>query len=195
MQSDLLLHSLREQVAESDTRLLELERKLKEFCCARDKDVESFIHDKAIRYERSGLSRTYYCTTRRTVCGVDRTDVVAYFSIAITSIDFSDVSRSCRARVLGGTPGRTSRDHFGGLLIAQLARDDKFDNEVISGAELIEICEGVIESGRNILGGRVIYLDCREELISLYERNGYKLMLDVPFDDNLYKMAKPLPRL
>jgi hypothetical protein len=163
MQSDLLLHSLREQISESETRLLELEQKFKEFCCVRDKDVESFIHDKAIRYERSGLSRTYYYTRRSSGSGSKKTNVAAYFSIAITSVDFTGVHQSRREKVLGSTPGRVSRNHFGGLLIAQLARDDRFDESAISGVELIEACEEIIEFGRNYLGGRAIYLDCKEE--------------------------------
>jgi hypothetical protein len=127
--------------------------------------------------------------------GIDKPDIVAYFSIAITSVDFTSINQKRREKVLGGTPGRTSRDHFGGLLIAQLARDDRFDSSAISGAELIAACEAVIEAGRNYLGGRVVYLDCRRDLVPLYERNDYRLLLDEPFEDDLYKMAKPLPRL
>ncbi|MDR1358042.1 MAG: hypothetical protein LBJ48_01605 [Coriobacteriales bacterium] len=192
MRSDLQLLSLREQILEGSTKLFELNAQFKEFCCVRDEDVQTFIRDRAIRYERSGLSRTYFYVTDRET---EETDVAAYFSVAITSVDYTRVSRARREKVLGSTPGRVNRDHFGGLLIAQIARDDRFNESVISGTELIEACEEIIELGRNYLGGRVIYLDCKEELISLYERRGYKLLLDSPFENGLYKMTKTLPRL
>jgi hypothetical protein len=192
MRSDLQLFSLREQILEGSTKLFELDTQFKEFCCVRDEDVQTFIRDKAIRYERSGLSRTYFYVTNRET---EEADVVAYFSVAITSVDYTKVSKTKRERVLGGTPGRANRDHFGGLLIAQLARDDRFDESVINGAELVEACEEIIELGRSYLGGRVIYLDCKEELLLLYERSGYKLLLHTPFENGLYKMTKTLPKL
>ncbi|MDR1015422.1 MAG: hypothetical protein LBL86_10675 [Coriobacteriales bacterium] len=75
MRDDLRLAPLREQIRSSDTGLLE--KQLGEFCCARDRDVESFLHEKAIRYERSGLSHTYLYLTR----GTDAIEVAAYFSM------------------------------------------------------------------------------------------------------------------
>jgi hypothetical protein len=192
MRSDLRLLSLREQILEGSTKLVELDTQFKEFCCARDEDVQTFIRNKAIKYERSGLSRTYFYTMSREV---KATDIVAYFSVAITSVDYTKVSRAKREKVLGSTPGRINRNHFGGLLIAQLARDDRFDENVISGAELVEACEEIIELGRNYLGGRVIYLDCKEAVVPLYEKNGYKLLLHTSFENGLYKMTKVLPKL
>jgi hypothetical protein len=98
MRSDLRLAPLREQIHLSDTELLE--KQLGEFRCERDRDVESFLHEKAIRYERSGLSRTYLCLTRET----DAIEIAAYFSIAVTSVDYAEISRNKRQEVLGGTP-------------------------------------------------------------------------------------------
>jgi hypothetical protein len=192
MRADLQLLSLREQILEGSTKLFELDTQFKEFCCVRDEDVQTFIRDKAIRYERSGLSRTYFYTTNR---ATQEVDVVAYFSVAITSVDYTRVSKARREKVLGGTPGRANRDHFGGLLIAQLARDDRYDESIISGIELIEACEEIIELGRDYLGGRVIYLDCKDVLLPLYERSGYRLLLHTPFENGLYKMTKTLPKL
>jgi hypothetical protein len=195
VQSDLLLYSLREQIANDATKLPELEEKFREFCCIRDADVESFIHEKAIHYERSGLSRTYYFVRTSEGLQTAFSEIVAYFSVAITSVDYSLVSQNKRAKVLGGTPGRAHQDHFGGLLIAQLARDDHYNGSVNNGTDLVAACEAVIEQGRNYLGGRVIYLDCKQELIKLYQDSGYRLLLDEPFGNGLYKMSKSLPKL
>jgi hypothetical protein len=194
MQNDLYLVSLRSLIQAGDERLLEIETQLKEFSCARNTDVQSFIREKAIRYERSGLSRAYlYLKTNKSIG--NRYSVVAYFAIAITSVDFTGVSRSKRTKVLGGTPGRDDQEHFGGLLVAQLARDDSYDSAVIDGTELLEDCEAMVEQGRIYLGGRMLYVDCREELVRFYERNGYKVLKTVPEERDLFTMFKGFPRL
>ncbi|MDR1014088.1 MAG: hypothetical protein LBL86_03805 [Coriobacteriales bacterium] len=47
---NLLTYNIRQEL---------LETKLREFSCARDKQLEKFIHEQAIIYERRGFSRTY----------------------------------------------------------------------------------------------------------------------------------------
>jgi hypothetical protein len=41
----------------------------------------------------------------------------------------------------------------------------------------------------------LIYLDCKVDLIRLYQRNGYELLSDKVPDNGLFKMFKPLPKL
>jgi hypothetical protein len=168
-----------------------LEDKLREFSCAMDSDVETFIRSKAIDYEKAGYSRTFIYEAKDK--GV--ASIAAYFTVAITSVSFADVSRSRKSKVLGGYPGRDSLDHFAGLLIAQLARADGVSKEVITGQQLIENAEEVIEQGRRFLGGKVIYLDCKEPLVEFYENNGYVLINNEPHSRGLYKMFKALAKL
>jgi hypothetical protein len=189
MRSDIVLTSLREQIQSSNLELLET--LVGEFRCAGDKDVESFLQSKAIRYERSGLSRTYIY-----IAGSDaEPEVAAYFTIAVTSVDYQGISRNMRQKVLGGTPGRDNQDHFGGLLIAQLGRCDSFTKSDINGSEMMEDCEEIIEETRDIIGGRAIYLDCHEELIKFYSSFGYALLKQEPFANGLYKMVRIPPKL
>jgi hypothetical protein len=188
----LNLQSLRELLLSGYPQEL-LEKKLREFSCERDPDVESFIKTKAFDYERSGYSRTYLYECFNDLDG--KSEIVAYFTVAMTSVSFTEISKNRKAKVLGGFPGRTSLDHFAGLLIAQLARCDKYDGMFISGQRLIEDAEDVIEQGRQYLGGKIIYLDCKEPLISFYERNGYVLLAQSPSSQGLSKMFKVLPKL
>ena len=58
---------------------------------------------------------------------------------------------------------------------------------------MLEAAEEVIEMARQFIGGRIIYLDCTRDLITLYEQNGYELVIDKPFAGDYYKMFKSLP--
>jgi hypothetical protein len=168
-----------------------LEKKLGEFSCSRDSDIEAFIRTKAIDYERSGLGRTYLYLDETG----DKVKLVAYITIAITSVDYAEVSRNRRKKILSRKPGRDSRDHFPGLLIGQLARDDRYDKSVIAGSDMIVDAERLIDTVNQTIGGMLIYLDCKDDLIKLYERNGYELLSDKEPDNGLYKMFKPLPKI
>jgi hypothetical protein len=184
---------LRELIISGYPREL-LERQLQEFSCQRDSDVESFMYSKVIDYEISGLSRTYLYQLDSALPN-GGPDIVAYFSLALTSVSFTGVSDKKRKKVLGQTPGRSTQDHFAGLLIAQLARCDRYDSSVISGVRIISDCEAIIETGRNCLGGKVAYLDCRRALTAYYERYGYRLVSNQTSESGLYKMFKVLPKL
>jgi predicted GNAT family N-acyltransferase len=189
VRSDILLAPLREQILDSEPELLETQ--LREFRCIRDTDVEAFIQNRAIDYEESGLSRTFLY-----LGGDDeKVEIVAYFTLALTSVNFTGISGKKRQKVLGRTPGRDSQDHFAGLLVGQFARCDGFDNTVISGTEMMHDCEGVIEEGRKYFGGKVLYLDCREHLRNYYERYGFLLLNQTSTETGLYKMFKVLPKL
>jgi hypothetical protein len=166
---------------------------LGEFSCALDSDVESFIRTKALEYEQAGYSRTYIYEQFKE--SENKAEVVAYFTVAITSVSFVEVSKSRKSKVLGGFPGSGSLDHFAGLLVAQLARCDRFDRSLVTGQELIEDAEDIIEQGRQFLGGKIIYLDCKEPLIPFYKRNSYVLLNQEPSSRGLYKMFKVLPKL
>jgi hypothetical protein len=184
------LESLREHLLSGYPQEL-LEKQLREFSCSRDSDIETFIRTKAIDYERSGLRRTYLYLDGYN----ESTSLVAYITIAITSVDYADISRNRRKKVLSRKPGRDSRDNFPGLLIGQLARDDRYDSTVISGSDMIADAESLIGSVNQTIGGMLIYLDCKDDLIKLYERNGYELLSDKVSNNGLFKMFKPLPTI
>jgi hypothetical protein len=63
----------------------------------------------------------------------------------------------------------------------------------INGQEMIEDAEEIIEKGRYYLGGKIVYLDCKEPLIKFYERNGYALVAAAPRSEGYYKMFKSFP--
>jgi len=60
---------------------------------------------------------------------------------------------------------------------------------------MIADAENLIEVGRRTLGGMLIYLDCKNELVKFYERNGYNILSGLEPENGLYKMFKPLPKM
>jgi hypothetical protein len=189
MRDDFVIYPLQQQIKESKPEFLD--KLLKEFSCTKEPDVESFLQNYAIQYERIGLARTYLYILREG----DLSHITAYFSIAITATSFEGISKNRKSRVLGFKPGRNTKDHFGGILIGQLARADRYCSSDINGNEMIDDAEDIIEQGRYYIGGKIVYLDCREPLVGFYQQNGYTLVTPVPYPNGYYKMFKILPPL
>jgi hypothetical protein len=189
MRNNLVLTSLQEQIKRDAPELIE--HKIGSFYCEKDPDVESFLKGNSINYERIGLSRTYlYIDDEH-----KSAPIVAYFSIAIAATSFQGISRSRKSKVLGFKPGRDTKDHFGGILVAQLARADDFSSSDINGQEILDDAENIIEQGRYYLGGKIVYLDCKKDLIRFYQGVGYELVIPEPYPNVYYKMFKILPPL
>lgn len=167
--------------------------RIKGFHCYRDKNLEDFIHEKAIVYETKGFSRTYLVIDTSKSTPESNNPIAAFFTLAITATDYDNISKSRKEKVLGSKPGRNTFKAFPGLLIAQLARDDRYGSDFINGETLLLECENYIELGRRYVGGRNIYPDCKEQLIATYQKNGYRLLTDGPTDEGYYKMYKVLP--
>jgi hypothetical protein len=142
-----------------DTELLE--RRFKEFRCVRDEQLQSFARNHAIFYEVKGYGRTYlvFDTTEDVADSIP--GIAAFFTLALTATDYSGISRSKKEKVLGSKPGRNTFRSFAGILVGQLARDDRYGSDFINGETLLRECEAYIELGRRYLGGRIIYLDCK----------------------------------
>jgi hypothetical protein len=170
-----------------------LEQQLKGFLCSRDKQLEDFIHNKALIYESKGFSRTYLVLDNSSETMGGFPPIAAFFTLAITATDYDSVSRSRKEKVLGSKPGRNTFKTFPGMLIAQLARDDRYTSGFINGEALLLECEYYIELGRQYVGGRNIYLDCKKSLVATYQRSDYRLLTDTPTDEGYYKMYKVLP--
>jgi hypothetical protein len=191
MRNSYSLIPLRQYLGSGDVELLD--RLIEEFSCSKDKQVEAYLKRDAIQFDRSNIARTYLFVNDDDECP-DKSNIVAYFTLAVTVTDYSGISKSRRAKFLGNIYGRNTQDFFGGLLIAQLARNDNYGTQDVNGQELIETCEEILSDVNELVGGRVIYLDCKEPLIALYESCGYRLLQAEPFSNGLYKMMKMLPK-
>jgi hypothetical protein len=170
-----------------------LEQRLGEFRCERDKQLELFIGTQALKYEKRGFSRTYFVFDTASEAQNTIPPIAAFFTLSLAATDFSNINNSKKRKVLGSKPGRNTFKAFPGVLIGQLARDDRYTSSFINGAELLKECERYIELGREYLGGYIVYLDCKAALIRTYQQSGYQLLADPSNEEGYYKMCKVLP--
>ena len=122
-------------------------------------------HDNCKRnYEIHNKARTYLLVD-------DEDFIVGYFSLAFKSIDLANVSKTTKRKIVGG---QSNTDTYSAFLIGHIAKDDSVKE--LLGDAIIEAAENLLVEAQKIVGGRLIYLDCKDEpkLKELYERNGYK---------------------
>lgn len=69
------------------------------------------------------------------------------------------------------------------FLVGQLGRDTSYSKGDLDGKKMLEDCYGLIGSARDIVGGRLILLECKniDKLCIYYENEGF---IDITEDGN-----------
>lgn len=101
--------------------------------------------------------------------------VVGLFSLAMKTLKVPVV------KTMSGTLKRKlgnlsdSEENLVAFLIGQLGRDSSYSKEVLNGKDMLQDCYGLIASARDIVGGRIVLLDCKpaESLCRYYQEDGY----------------------
>jgi hypothetical protein len=78
MRTDLSLNSLREQMLSEPLKLPVIKKMFKEFRCVRDGDIERFVQNNAVAFEKSGLARTYFYTIGNGLESRDEAGIAAF---------------------------------------------------------------------------------------------------------------------
>jgi len=163
------------------------------FVCEKDKDIENFLKEKAILFEKLGKSRTYFI--------FDEEDndfkILAYFTLAIQVLKVPEELLSGRKTLI--FDGFSSKirgakiTEFPAILIGQLGKNDLYP-ESISGSEVMEYCLITLLKGQARLGGRIIMLECKDVpyIISLYEKFGFQKLEKEYEEEELLQMVKIL---
>jgi len=134
------------------------------FKCSINKDIEHFLHNKAITFEKKLRSRTYLLLENET------NEVAGYFSVAI-SVLYSDEVADEIVLEIGDLNIPKDIPCF---LIGQIAKSDKFKNIKI-GNILMQTAIEKLETTNKIVGGRFILLDAlnNKKVIEFYEDFGF----------------------
>ena len=144
----------------------ELEALITCFKCSRDKDVENFLKKSAIACEKSGEARTFiYFEDKKKRDG--KTEIDGFFTLALKA--FYIRKEAVDVNIEKGKP-------FPAYLIGQLARADWSEKGV--GERLLRLAVQYIKTAQIYVGGYFAYLDCKENLVSYYEKFGLKYFQD-----------------
>ncbi len=159
-----------------------------DFKCEREQDLEDFLVFNSISYERRNIGKTYLFVNESEL--MDGKFVVdAYVTLATKAIDISEMKSKARRKMLGNYPGRDSIKTISAFLIGQLGRSDSCNKEEVSGEDLLNECYNIFKKARNLLGGVVIVLECREHMYEkFYKDYGYKKIRETINEDGLYEL-------
>lgn len=155
-----------------------MEEILSHFSCKEDTDVENFLKQNAITFEKQRLTRTFFLLDDSNLKKIN-----GYFSLSIKSVDISstDLKNSKKQKLAKSKEVK----HLAGYLLAQLARDDSSQKGI--GKTLIELAIERIRVAQKEVAGRFLYLDCKNELRQYYEKMGFNYMQQNPEKKNIFK--------
>ena len=165
------LKRLVEEIGEDNTKLI-----LSDFSCPLNKDIQSFIKQKAIEFEKQSISRTQliFASFKNSQA------LVGYYTIANKTFNIAkaSISKTQRKKINKfATYNPELKSHLlPAPLIAQLGKNfTNGYNKLITGDELLKIaCDDILHV-QEILGGKIVYLECEDKprLIEFYTSNGF----------------------
>jgi hypothetical protein len=134
-----------------------------------NKDMDDFIKNDAIYYHEHDINRTYLLFKGN--------NLVAYFSIAITSILFTEESDlDEKTRLEASIPLNRPKGEY---LIGHIAKTKSAEKGMID--IIIPIIKSLIANVQNVVGGNVLCLDTNsKKLMNAYSKHGFSLLGDSP---------------
>lgn len=154
---------------------------LKTFVCAKNADVQDFLHNKAITFERNLRSCTYLY-----VSNADKS-VAGYFSLGITYTLTNKLDKAVVKFLDGYTDETIAIPCY---LIGQLGKNDTCKEKI--GSFLLDDALSIIDKAQESLNGRFVLIDSvnDERVIKFYEQNSF---IAIENDKSLksIKMIKP----
>lgn len=152
---------------------------LSSFSCPLNKDVEQFLHRKAVSFSRQGWAQTHLVMASYQGSPV----LVGYFALANKYITISPKVFQSRSSTLRKRINKFATYNpelktyvLAAPLIAQLGKNYANGyHRLISGDELLSFACEKISRVQYDLGGRFAYVECEDKaaLVDFYSRNGF----------------------
>ena len=154
---------------------------LKTFSCAKNIDVQDFLHNKAITFERNLRACTYLY-----ISNADKS-VIAYLTLGIKALLTDGLSDETIKFLDGYTSQMPSIPCY---LIAQLGKNDSCKHKI--GSFLLDDALGFIDKAQGILKGRFVLIDAvnEDKVIEFYKENSF-IALENDKTLKSIKMVKP----
>jgi len=136
---------------------------LQTFKCTKNRDLEAFLHDKALDFGKRGTSKTHLL--------LNDNKVIDYFTLSMKPILTEGISKEFIKKVDGFSKNRKCIYFY---LIGQLGLHDDYIGKGI-GEFLLFSAINLIEDANYIVGGRYILVDAFActPVIRFYEQNGF----------------------
>ncbi|GBG95179.1 hypothetical protein LFYK43_16380 [Ligilactobacillus salitolerans] len=163
----------------------------KEFSCPKEKELEDFLVNSAIHYEKIEYGKTFLILNAQKIQnGV--IDIIAFFTIGQKSIDISKMSQKKKRKVIGSSiPGRDRLKSISGFLIGELGRNSNYTHDDLPGSIILQECYKQIEKARMIIGGNLIVLECRRKMFKkFYEEQSFHRISEDASDDGLIMLYR-----
>ena len=140
------------------------------FVCEKDKDIEIFLKERAIMFDKLGKSRTFFVYDE----DIPQFNILGYFTIGLQILSIPEYFSNRKIKELDGFNAKNKGEVISNLpviLIGQIAKNDIFKN-IITGQELFEYCLNMIFDSQLIIGGRIILLECKNipYLVEFYNK-------------------------
>lgn len=153
-------------------------------------DLENFLVNKAILYENSQYGKTFLLLDKKQL-EHGNFQIIAYYTIALKSLDITHLSKKRRRKVLGGQPGRDQMHSMSAYLIGQIGRNDIYTHDEMDGETILNECYHSISIAARIVGGQLIVLECREHMYEkFYQKQSYLKLYDELSEDGLFTLYK-----
>ena len=149
-------------------------KELGRFECKRDSDIETFLRQQAIPYEKAHKSRTYLIVKSDSTRSME---IIGYFAVALSNIKIPDGLSKSMKKKLGFT---SKTEILPCYLIGQLGKNDLYWKD-IEGRLLVDQAMNILLKGRELVGGKFVIVDCKDidSVTTFYESNGFiRVQLD-----------------
>lgn len=178
----------------------ELKPLLSSFSCLQDKDIEYFLHNRAVEFEQLSKSRTYLICSQEELETKKITELTVYGYISL-AIKILTVPTEVSNRVRKELDGFSAKIHgeqisdFPCYLIGQLSRNSNVSRDSLSGKALISFAKDVIATAVEAIGGRYMMIECRDskKLIEFYKNNDFEEIARIP--DNEQPMVQMIRKI
>ena len=167
----------------------ELIELLSSFSCEKDEDIEYFLHNRAIEFEKLSKARTYLVLDQEQLKNKEKNLIIyGYISIALKILSVPQEMSNRMRKELDGFSAKIYGEQisdFPCYLIGQLSKNSNVKSEEISGKQLIDFAGDIIATSVEAVGGRYMMIECRneEKLIQFYKNNYFSEVARIP-DEN-----------
>lgn len=164
---------------DNDKKEQSIARLINEFACPKNPDVERFLKNKAIDFERAHNARTYLIAS-------NDGELLAYFSLSFKDVNIANekLSKSVVKKLDSFNKNAKTIRTF---LIGQIGKNANVENNPIILQDIFDRIFEILLSARQLIGGRAVILECQPiaKLLDLYKCYDFKKLAIVNDDEML----------